>query len=492
MASNALATTPRDDAEANDTSPAEVGGRDAIRAPPRARRSERSRPARRARTRSPTSATGVYPEQGNGGYTSVHTDVFLAYDAPTNLFLPGTHVVLTDRATQCLTDFSLDFERTNANTGRAEHDRQLRDGERPAGDVRVRAADVPGRPERAERPRPAGARGVEREPRQRDEPEPARLLAAGQRQRPERDAVPREQARDHAVGADRRAATRSSCASTTRAGRASTSTATARPRAGSASNTTAAPNDGSFVTTEPVGTASWMPLNNHPSAKPTYDFYDTVNIGKTAIATGELVGAVLGPTFAPVSPTTVEPARRELPRRLVDVALALARADRELPRREQHRRVRPDRAHRRERHRLLPGAGQRDRRRAQGDEQDRHGQPGGHHELPDACSTARTRSRPRASSSASRPRASRRRCRRRSPSRAGRSAARTARRSGRSTTRTCTSGSATTSPRRRSTSRSGRRASRPLGEYLSTARTRRDRGRRHRHAGRRRGVRARA
>ena len=32
-----------------------------------------------------------------------------------------------------------------------------------------------------------------------------------------------------------------------------------------------------------------MPLNNHPSAKPTYDFYDTVPFGKTAIANGELV-----------------------------------------------------------------------------------------------------------------------------------------------------------------------------------------------------------
>ena len=32
-----------------------------------------------------------------------------------------------------------------------------------------------------------------------------------------------------------------------------------------------------------------MPLNDHPSAKPTYDFYDTVPLGKTAIANGELV-----------------------------------------------------------------------------------------------------------------------------------------------------------------------------------------------------------
>ena len=52
-----------------------------------------------------------------------------------------------------------------------------------------------------------------------------------------------------------------------------------------------------FVTTEPVGTMSWMPLNNHPSAKPTYDFYDTVPLGKTAIANGELVSTA--PTTRP-------------------------------------------------------------------------------------------------------------------------------------------------------------------------------------------------
>ena len=50
---------------------------------------------------------------GNGGYTSLHTDVHLVYDAPSNQFLPGNHVVLTDRATQCLSDFSLDLERSS-------------------------------------------------------------------------------------------------------------------------------------------------------------------------------------------------------------------------------------------------------------------------------------------------------------------------------------------------------------------------------------------
>ncbi len=46
---------------------------------------------------------------------------------------------------------------------------------------------------------------------------------------------------------------------------------------------------GSFVTTEPVGTEDWMPLNDYPAAKPTYDFYDTVNADKTTIANGDLV-----------------------------------------------------------------------------------------------------------------------------------------------------------------------------------------------------------
>src|SRR6266571_5724032 len=57
----------------------------------------------------------VYPETGNGGYTSLHTDVHIIYDAPSNQFLPGNHVVLSARATQCLTDFSLDFERTSVD-----------------------------------------------------------------------------------------------------------------------------------------------------------------------------------------------------------------------------------------------------------------------------------------------------------------------------------------------------------------------------------------
>src|SRR5215469_2428759 len=58
----------------------------------------------------------LYPDTGNGGYTSLHTLVHLVYNAPTNRFLPGNGVTLTDRATQCLASFSLDFERKSKNT----------------------------------------------------------------------------------------------------------------------------------------------------------------------------------------------------------------------------------------------------------------------------------------------------------------------------------------------------------------------------------------
>src|SRR5262249_24636998 len=53
---------------------------------------------------------------GNGGYKSVHSDVYINYDALTNLFLPGTHADLQVKATQCLSDLSFDFELTNNST----------------------------------------------------------------------------------------------------------------------------------------------------------------------------------------------------------------------------------------------------------------------------------------------------------------------------------------------------------------------------------------
>ena len=42
--------------------------------------------------------------------------------------------------------------------------------------------------------------------------------------------------------------------------------------------------DGGFVTTEPVASEDWMPLNDYPTEKPTYDFSDAVTAGRTVVA----------------------------------------------------------------------------------------------------------------------------------------------------------------------------------------------------------------
>src|SRR3954451_1963909 len=79
----------------------------------------------------------VYPEAGNGGYKSVHTDVFTVYNADTNLFLPGTHVDLTQRSTQCLSEFSVDFDAHNTVAGTAST---------PSTDMTVQSITINGAP----------------------------------------------------------------------------------------------------------------------------------------------------------------------------------------------------------------------------------------------------------------------------------------------------------------------------------------------------------
>ena len=103
----------------------------------------------------------IYPETGNGGYQSLHTGVHMVYDATTNMFLAGNHVTLTDRATQCLTSFSLDFERQSQNAT---------DGpDMIVGSVTVNGVPAtftfvqptyPGDPNGQNDPDPRGARGV--------------------------------------------------------------------------------------------------------------------------------------------------------------------------------------------------------------------------------------------------------------------------------------------------------------------------------------------
>ncbi len=234
----------------------------------------------------------VYPETGNGGYTSLHTDVHTVYDAPSNQFLPGNHVVLTLRATQCLTDFSLDFERrgVDANGGP---------------DMTVDSVSVHGRPASFKFVQPT----YPGDPNGQDDPDP-RAHQASQVNPvggPANNPLP-PACSPQVLGNDVNAQNGEPCSANklvitpkndipNNAVFKVTVSYTGRPGVHTDGDGTtdgwflsdSPPGDGGFVTTEPVGSEDWMPLNNHPSAKPTYDFYDTVNSGKQAIANGILV-----------------------------------------------------------------------------------------------------------------------------------------------------------------------------------------------------------
>ena len=237
----------------------------------------------------------VYPETGNGGYTSLHSDVRLIYRASTNRFLPGTHVTLTDRATQCLTSLSLDFERRSVNAS-AGPDMSVRavwvDGRRAS--FRFEQPTYPGDPAGQDDPNPLAHQASELNPvgGPRHNPLPPACTPALTSQNPaKRNALngtpcpanklvitPPRRIRDGSVFAVTVAYTGRPGVHNDGDGTTEGWFRSDRPKG-----------DGGFVTTEPVGTEDWMPLNDFPSAKPTYDFTDTVSRGKTVLANGMLV-----------------------------------------------------------------------------------------------------------------------------------------------------------------------------------------------------------
>lgn len=234
--------------------------------------------------------THVYPETGNGGYTSIHTDLHMVYDAPTNLFLPGNHVDLTSRATQCLTDFSLDFERTSTNATAGPNmtvDSVQVDGQ-PASFTFVQPT-YPGDPNGQDDPDPAAHQASQLNP------------VGGPANNPNPPACSPSVSSNAQNGtpcpANKLVITPSApipagatfVVTVSYTGRPGVHTDGDGSTEGWFRNNNPV-GDGAFVTTEPVGTMAWMPLNNHPTAKPSYDFYDTVNVGRTAVANGELVG----------------------------------------------------------------------------------------------------------------------------------------------------------------------------------------------------------
>jgi len=244
-----------------------------------------------------TPGARIYPEMGNTGYTSVHTDVYTVYDAVANLFLAGNHVDLTQRATQCLSEFSVDFERTNTNAlgPNMTVDSVLIDGQ-PAS-FRFAQPTYPGDPNGPDDPDPRAHAASLTNP------------VGGSAANPLPPACNPTGTGAALQGAQCPANKLVITPSAPIASGATfkvTINYTGRPGVhvdgdgsteGWFRNNTPA-GDGGFVTTEPVGTMAWMPLNNHPTAKPTYDFYDTVTLGRTAIGNGVLVSQGTNPADA--------------------------------------------------------------------------------------------------------------------------------------------------------------------------------------------------
>jgi Peptidase family M1 domain len=232
----------------------------------------------------------MYPETGNGGYASLHTDVSMVYDASANMFLPGNNVALTDRATQCLTSFSLDFERQSANK---------QDGP----DMTVQSVTVNGVPATFTFVQPT----YPGDPNGQDDPNPLAHEASqtnpvgGPGNNPLPPAcspeLPNTKVGPDSLDGTQCPANKLVITPLAPIGTGSTFTVvvnyTGRPGVHNDGDGTTEgwfrAKGGSFVTTEPVATEDWMPLNDYPAAKPTYDFYDTVNAGKTTVANGDLV-----------------------------------------------------------------------------------------------------------------------------------------------------------------------------------------------------------
>jgi hypothetical protein len=232
----------------------------------------------------------MYPDTGNDGYTSLHTDVHMVYDVGSNTFLPGNNVALTDQATQCLTSFSLDFERQSANK---------QDGP----DMAVQFVTVNGAPASFAFVQPT----YPGDPNGQNDPSPLAHEASqtnpvgGPANNPLPPAcspeLPNTKVAPDSLDGTQCPANKLVITPQAPIEDGSTFTVvvnyTGRPGVHNDGDGTTEgwflAKGGSFVTTEPVATEDWMPLNDYPAAKPTYDFYDTVNAGKTTVANGDLV-----------------------------------------------------------------------------------------------------------------------------------------------------------------------------------------------------------
>jgi hypothetical protein len=250
----------------------------------------------------------VWPELGNGGYQSIHSDLFIVYDATTNKFLPGNHVDLTQKATQCLTEFSLDFDRHSSISQTAAV---------PGSDLTVQSITIDGVPATFVHRQPS----YPGNPNGPDDPDPRAHAASNTNPVSATNPFPPA----CAPTGNGAAAQGAQCGETKLvitpaqpipAGTTFKVTVNYTGQPGIRSNpslgnegwfkSNTPAGDGAMVTSEPSGSMAWMPLNNHVSVKPTYDVHSTVNYDPAAppeanrvfIGPGRRVSTVVNPPDA--------------------------------------------------------------------------------------------------------------------------------------------------------------------------------------------------
>ncbi len=267
----------------------------------------------------------LYPEVGNGGYTSVHTATHTVYDAATDRFLPGNLVELTDRATQCLSSLSLDFERFEPGHPKGSPDMQVQSVSIDGAPASFRFAQptYPGDPRGPDDPDPRAHEVSQHNPVGGPDKDPLPPACSPELPHQPRFTVsnPKQLLNEGISYVDSQDG--SQCPADKLVitppapipdGHLFTITVndTGTPGVhhdgdGSEEGWFRA-GDGNWMATEPVGTEDSMPLNDYPSAKPTYDFSITTERGRTAIANGERVSVTDNPPdaqFPDGSATTV-------------------------------------------------------------------------------------------------------------------------------------------------------------------------------------------
>ena len=183
----------------------------------------------------------LFPQIGNGGYDALHYTIELNYDPEANVFEAGTATTIVARATQNLSEFSLDFQgldvtEVTVDGRRAEFAQVAAEPPAPRGTQPRKLVVDPARGIRS---------GREFEVRVEYEGAPAPIIDP-----------------DDSVEGWIRA-----CA------------------------TAAGGCDGAFVVNQPIGAQSWFPGNNHPRDKATFTTRITVPQGKVAFGAGEFVSS---------------------------------------------------------------------------------------------------------------------------------------------------------------------------------------------------------